>query len=165
MRKRLQSRRLRVALVVVTALLVGGGSAIAYYSSTGSGVGHATVAQPDPITIAAGATPSATEQLYPGGSGSVTVKITNPNPFAVRVNSLVLDTSQGTNGFSGPGNCDLSVLSYTTQTNGGSGWSVPKKNGSDGELDLDLQNAISMTTSAANACQAGSFTVYLKVGP
>jgi hypothetical protein len=165
MRERLKSRRARLALLVVSAMLVGGGSAIAYFASTGSGTGQATVGHPDPITISAGADPTATEQLYPGSSGSVTAKITNPNPFPVRVNSLVLDTTQGSNGFSGPGGCDLSVLSYTTQTNGGAGWTVPKHVASDGELDLDLTNAISMSTSAANACQGGSFTVYLKVGP
>ena len=152
-------------MFVVSALLVGGGSAIAYYSSTGSGTGQATIGSPDPITIAAGATPSSSEALFPGHSGSVTAHITNPNPFRVRINSLVLDTSQGTNGFSGSGGCDVSVLSYTTQTNGGLGWDVPKNNGSDGVLDLDLTGAISMSTSAANACQGGSFTVFLKVGP
>jgi len=165
MRQRLKSKRFWLVVIVVAALLVGGGSAFAYFGSTGRGTGVATVGHPEPITIAAGTAPSGSEQLFPGGSGSVTVQITNPNPFLVRVNALVLDTSRGSNGFSGPGGCDLSVLSYTTQTNGGLGWDVPKHTTSDGVLDLDLAGAVSMSTGAANACQGDSFTVFLKVGP
>ena len=165
MRKRFKRKRVRVVAFTLAALLAGGGSAVAYYSSTGSGTAAATVGQPDPISIAAGTAPTASEQLFPGGSGSVTATITNPNPFRVHINSLVLDTSHGTGGFAGPSGCDLSVLHYTTQTNGTTGWDVPKHVTLDGELDLDLADAISMDTTAANACQGGSFTVFLKVGP
>ena len=34
-----------------------------------------------------------------------------------------------------------------------------------GNLSVTLTNALSMTTSAANACQGASFTVYLAAGP
>jgi hypothetical protein len=33
-----------------------------------------------------------------------------------------------------------------------------------GSLSIDLASAVSMSTSAANACQGASYTVYLKVG-
>ena len=96
------------------------------------------------------------------------VTITNPNNFRVRIDSLVLDTSQGTSGFDvdgGHSSCDTSVLGFTTQNNSSAGWFVPAKvGGTDGSLSLDLSNAISMSSAAANACQGASFTVYLKPG-
>jgi hypothetical protein len=55
--------------------------------------------------------------------------------------------------------CVVSTLSFTTQTNGGAGWTVP----GNGSLPLTLASALSMSTSAANACQGATFTVYLKV--
>jgi hypothetical protein len=166
MTHKFKSRRLRVVAIAAAAVLGGGGSAIGFFATAGSGIGHATVGNPDPITIAAGATPSASEQLFPGGTGSVTARITNPNPFRIHINSLLLDTAQGTDGFSGPGGCDLSALHYTAQTNGTTGWDVPKRDShGDGVLDLDLEDAVSMDTEATDACQGGPFTVYLKVGP
>ena len=90
--------------------------------------------------------------------------ITNPNVVDIRVGSLALDTSQGTGGFAvdgGHSGCGLAVLSFTTQTNAGAGWTVTGS----GNLSVTVTNALSMTTAAANACQGASFTVYLAAGP
>jgi hypothetical protein len=152
----------RLALFgVAVALVSGGGGAFAYSTATGSGTASAQVAgTTGNVTLSAG-TPSSA--LYPGGSGDVALQISNPNSSSVHLPSLVLDTSQGTNGFAVDGShsgCDVSTLSFTPQDNGGSGFDVPA-----GSSTLDLTNAISMGTSAASACQGASFTVYLKVGP
>ena len=96
MRKRFKSRRLRLLAFVAVALLAGGGSAVAYFTTAGSGSGNASVATAQAVTITAG-TP--TSQLYPGGSADVAATFSNPNPSPVRVNSLLLDTSQGSSGF------------------------------------------------------------------
>ncbi len=88
--------------------------------------------------------------------------VTNPNAAQIRVGSLALDTSQGTGGFAVDGAhsaCGLATLSFTTQTNGGAGWTVPGS----GALPVTLTNALSMGNGAANACQGAAFTVYLKV--
>jgi hypothetical protein len=82
----------------------------------------------------------------------------------VRVGSLALDTSQGTGGFAvdaAHSGCAVSALAFTTQTNGGAGWTVPGS----GSLPVTLTAAVSMSTSAGNACQGATFTVYLQVGP
>ena len=89
--------------------------------------------------------------------------VTNPNPSAVQVGSLSLDTTQGTAGFAVDGAhaaCGVVTLSFTTQTNGGAGWTIP----ANGSSVLSLANSLSMSTDAANACQGASFTVYLKAG-
>jgi hypothetical protein len=164
--RRLFGRRwVRVAAVAVGALALGGG-VFAYFTATGSGQARASITGADPVTITA-ATP--TTALYPGGSADVAATIDNPNPFPVHLPSLVLDTSQGTdNGFSetgAQGACDLSTLSFNgPQTDGGNDFVVPKKDVSDGTLDLDLPDALSMGTHAQTGCQGATFTVYLKVG-
>jgi hypothetical protein len=145
-----------------TALALSGG-AVAYYSATGNGSSTASVASPDPLSIAA-RTPTA-NLLYPGGSGEVDATVSNPNPFPLRINSLVLG-SGGIGVDSSHSGCDTSALHFTSQSNGGAGWNVPAKVGAtNGTLDLALTGAINMDTSAANACQGATFTVSLATGP
>jgi hypothetical protein len=161
--KTLRNRLPRVA-VALAALAIAGG-ALAYWSTVGSGSGSASSADTQAVTISVG---SPTSQLYPDGSAAVALTISNPNGFQVSIPSLALDTSQGTNGFDVDGAhsaCDVSTLSFAPQSNSGAGWNVPPKIGTtDGSLDVDLADAISMSGSAANACQGATFTVYLKVG-
>lgn len=154
-------RRLKTALAALVALALAAG-AFAYWTSLGSGSGSASAGDAQPVTLSAG-TPTA--QLYPGGIADVRLTVSNPNPFEAHLNSLQLDTSQGASGFAVDGahsGCDLSTLDFTTQN---AGWVAPPKVGTtDGTLDIDLSEAISMDLGAANACQGASFTVYLKVG-
>jgi len=157
-----RSTTVRLAAAVTAALAVAGG-AFAFYTSTGQGGGSASVASPDPLTITA-QTPGS-GLLYPGASGAVDATISNPNPFPVRVNSLVL----GGSGISVDGphsGCDTAALHYATQDNGGAGWDVPPRVGAtNGTLDVALASAISMDTSAADACQGATFTISLATGP
>ncbi len=156
------SRKAKLAAAFVIALIATGG-ALAYYTAAGTGSGSASVGSPDPLTITA-ATPT-NGLLYPGASGEVDVTISNPNDFPVRVNSLILD-SGGIVVDSGHPGCDTTALHYTTQNNGGAGWSVPARVGvTNGALSLELSSAVSMDAGAANECQGATFTVYLKTGP
>ena len=166
MRRRFQSRRVKLLAAFVVALCLAGG-AFAYWTSTGSGSGSATVGNAQAVTITAGVTP--TTALYPGTTGDVTVHITNPNLFSVHIGTLAIDPSQPTNGFSAsPAGCNFTgtpALSFTAQTSGGLGWTVPKHTTSDGVLDLDLTGSIQMNTNAVNACQGATFTVFLVATP
>ena len=164
MRRRIESRKTLLAVVAaVAAALALSSGAIAYYSSTGSGSSPASVGSPDPLTIAA-RTPTAS-LLYPGASAEVDATVSNPNPFPVRINSLVLG-SGGIAADSGHAGCDTSALHFTSQSNGGNGWDVPAKVGAtDGTLDVALAGAIAMDTTAANACQGATFTISLEAGP
>jgi hypothetical protein len=157
-------RRLIVLAVAVVALVVVplGGIAYAYWTKTGAGAGNGSNATAVAITLSPG-TPTAA--LYPGGLTSVVLTATNTNTSAVRIGSLALDTARGTGGFAvdaGHSGCSVAALSYTTQTNGGNGWDVPAKVGAvDGTLAITLASSLAMSTSAANACQGATFTVYL----
>lgn len=155
---RRRSVRLAALLVLVVAFA---GSAAAFLTSTGVGVGSSSVAATtDPVTISA-ATPAA--KLYPGASSDVALHLANPNGSAAHIGSLVLDVSQGVNGFevdSDHAGCDTSALAYTSQGNGGDGYTVAAH----GSVDVHLADSVTMDGAAANACQGATFSIYLKAG-
>ena len=129
----------------------------ALWSGPGSGSGSLPVETVSAVTLTPG---SPTTALYPGTSGDVAVSIVNGNTYRAYIGSLVLDTTQGSNGFAvtgGQPGCDPAALTYTTQSNAGAGWFVPAGS----TLDLDLPNAIALDTSAASECQGATFVVYL----
>jgi hypothetical protein len=151
--------RTSVLLLATTIFVVVGGAAFAFWTTSGSGSAAVTTSGTAALTLSP-ATPTA--ELYPGGQAAVVATVANPNASTVRIGSLALDSTQGDGGFSvdaaHPG-CAASTLSFTTQTNGGAGWTVPGH----GSLPLTLAGALSMSTSADNGCQGATFTVYLKV--
>ena len=163
---RLLGRRATRIVLAGAAVLALASAALAFWTSAGSGSATATAGSAQAVTVTPG-TPS--PNLYPGGQTDVALTISNPNPFPVHVGSLALDLARGAAGFGVDGthgSCDLSALSFASQTNGGSGWSVPPKIGStDGSLAIDLPGALSMATNAPGSCQGASFSVYLTAGP
>jgi hypothetical protein len=154
-----------LAGLVVIALSTGG-VATAFWTGAGGGRGAGTTGTLEAVTLGPGS-PAAT--LYPGGRAGVMLVITNPNPSAVQVESLVLDASRGVGGFAvdvGHVGCTVTSLSLAAQTNGGTGWVVPAKAGAtDGRLAVTLADALSMSTAGADACQGANITVYLAAGP
>ena len=153
-------RALTLVLLVLLPVLGAIGAAVAYWNSTGTGSATSTVASSASLTLAPG-TPAAS--LYPGGSSDVSLAVTNPNPGTVVLRSLALDTTRGTGGFAvdaGHSGCALSALSFTTNNNGGAGWTIAA-----GSQVVNVAGPLAMSTSAADACQGATFTVYLKAGP
>ncbi|MGZ4333579.1 MAG: hypothetical protein ACXVRJ_04835 [Gaiellaceae bacterium] len=145
-------------MAVAAAVLAGG--AAAFWLVLGNGSTGSQAGTVSAVTLAPAATST---PLFPGGTADVAVSVVNGNPGRIFVGSLLLDTGQGTSGFSvdgGHSGCNLAALGYTTQTNGGSGWSVPGSS----TLPLDLSGAVSLSTSAVSACQGAQVTVYLQVG-
>jgi hypothetical protein len=153
-----------LAVPLLAGLLLCAG-AVAYWTAPGSGAAATALANRQPLTLSTG-TPTA--QLYPGVSADVAVTLSNPNTAAVHVASLALEPTQGSGGLgvdAAHAGCELSALNFTTQTNGSSGWTVPAKVGStEGSLALDLPNAVTMSASAASACQGASFSIFLRAG-
>jgi hypothetical protein len=158
---RYQKRLFPSLLIVILAVAVGG-PAHAVWSGAGSGTGSGTAGTNVAVTLSP-ATPVA--NLFPGGQADVVLTISNPNSSTARISSLALDTTQGTSGFSvdaSHSGCAVTTYSFTTQTNGTTGWTVPAKvGGVNGTLSVTLTNAVAMSVSAANACQGATATVYL----
>jgi hypothetical protein len=153
-------------LLVIMTLSALGGIAAAVWSAVGSGSGSASTASTVAVTLSPG---TASTLLYPGGSADVVLSVSNSNVATVRIGSLSLDTSRGTAGFSVDGNhvgCVLSALTFTSQTNGTTGWTVPGKIGTvNGSLVITLAGSLAMAGTAANACQGATFTIFLTGQP
>ncbi|HWE07828.1 MAG TPA: hypothetical protein VG325_00655 [Solirubrobacteraceae bacterium] len=81
----LHSKRGRVALGIVAAMATAGG-ALAYFTTTGSGTGAATVGASSALTIH-GASAST---LYPGTSSTVSFTVDNPSPGKQQVGTIHL---------------------------------------------------------------------------
>ena len=151
------SRRVLYPLTGVLAVCACTG-ALAFWQAGGTGAGQAAaLAGPSAVTITGG---TAAQSLLPTGapSGDVSARLTNPNPFSVRIRSLALDTAQGNSGFST--NAVGCALSFATQDNAGAGWTVP----AGGTLTLSLADSMTMGTGAATACQGRTFSVYMRAG-
>lgn len=164
--KRVLHKRIAPLVVVLAMGLAGTSIAVAYWTTSASGGGTAATGSAQAITLSAGAP---TGLLYPGGQGDVALTIVNPNLSRVHIAVLSLSGGQGAGGYdvdSAHSGCATSALSYATQTNGGLGWSVPARVGTtDGSLSLQLADALSLSASAAGACQGATFAVYLSASP
>jgi hypothetical protein len=151
-----------MSAVAFAVFAVGAGGALAYYQTTARGNAPSSIGDIAQLVISPG---TASPTLFPGGSGDVALTVTNPNRVAVRIGSLSLDTSHGAGGFAvdaAHGGCASPALAFTQQDNGGSGWLVPPHAGGvDGQLQLDLSDAVAMGLGADDACQGATFTVYL----
>jgi hypothetical protein len=157
----MRRRSLLIVLPVVAsgALMLGAPAGGRWSPGPTTGAGNAIVGTAALVVISAGTT---TSVLFPTGApgGDVAVRLTNPNAAGVRISRLALDTTRGTAGFAVDSShvaCTPPSLLYTTQTNGGAGWTVPKSS----SLDVHLANAISLATTASSACQGATFSVYL----
>jgi hypothetical protein len=94
--RRRWSRRRRVISAILGCLLTGGAAFAATNwlvglngGSDGLGQG-ATIAN---LSIAATASPSPANLLYPGSTGDVVITISNPNPYPVTITALSLPTN------------------------------------------------------------------------
>ena len=158
--RRIRRRGLLVAGVLALLTLGTITAASAFWTVSEDSSGTATTGTTQAVTLSQGLPTAA---LYPGGQAGVILTVTNPNTGSVRVESLALDTAQGMGGFTVDGAhsaCGVGGLSFTTQTNGGSGWTVA---GGDAP-SITLASSLSMSASAANTCQGAIFTVYLTAG-
>ena len=157
-----QPRRLTLGSTMLLAVLALGGAASAFWTAHGHGDGGAATETAVAVTLSP-ASPAA--QLHPGGSADVVLAISNPNEASVHIGSLALDTALGTLGFSADAEhpaCDLSLLGFTTATNGGAGWTVPGAlDGAAGTSAVTLTDAVAMSLDAPDGCQGAAFTVYL----
>lgn len=171
------SRRTKVVAVVAGATLAGTAAFATSNWIVGLNSGSSGEAQSADIsnlTIAAVASPSATNLLYPGASGDVVVTISNPNPYPVTITAFQLPTdttyAQGftTSALSTTQTGCLSttpsdvVWSDSTSTSGTSVTLttplVVAGSGQTGEpLTVTLTDAASMTASAPAECASTYF--------
>jgi hypothetical protein len=148
-------RKLVFALAAVGALVLSG-VLVAAWGTSGSGNGYAKAGTASALTIS-DASASTTGDLYPGGTGALKLKVTNPNPFPVRITSVTKQTG-GTITSDNGAACDASTgVTFTDQT----GLTLDLAGGA--TTTFTLPGAVSMSNASDNACQGAIFTIPVDV--
>lgn len=129
-------------------LLLAAGVAFAAWTATGTGSGYAKATSAQPLTTV-DVSASTTATLYPGATGDVYLRISNPNPYPVVVTDV---TGNGAITASN-GSCNASSVTYTDQT--GLTLNVPAS----GAASFTLSGAVQMSTAANDNCQGAVFTI------
>ena len=121
------TRRTLLALGATGSAFVISAIVFAAWLSSGSGSAYSKAGSSQALsTLDASASTSAT--LYPGVSGDVTLKVSNPNPFPVRVTSVSLNgTNADITPDAGHASCSPTGVSFANQT--GLSVDVPAKSG------------------------------------
>ena len=148
---------LAIAVALVLAV-VAGESAFAYWKAGGTGSGAGSTNTAGEVTLTSGA---GRGDLHPGASGRVTTVATNPNPGSVSIAGVALDRARADGGIvvdNAHPACPASAFSFTTQDNGGAGWTVT--GGSSRSIFLD--GALTMAATAPDGCQGAVVTIYLR---
>ena len=149
------SRKLFIVLAAVGALIVSG-TLLAAWNTTGSGNGYAKAGTASALTIG-DASASTSADLYPGSTGAVKLKVTNPNQFAVRITS-VAKQSGGTITSDKGAACNASTgVTFTDQT----GLALDVAAGA--TQTFTLSGAVSMSNASDNTCQGAIFTIPVDV--
>jgi hypothetical protein len=143
-------KRKAIVLVGVVAAAVAAGVAYAAWTASGSGSGYAKAGSAQVLTtLDASAVTSAS--LYPGATGSMTLKVNNQNPYPVRITSV---TGNGTITSDKGAACDASTgVTFTNQT--GLALDVPASS----NATFTLAGAVSMSNASDNSCQGAVFTI------
>jgi hypothetical protein len=147
-------RRTVVAAAAVSVGAVGMNAAAAYFTSPGSGTGAASVGTVA-VTVSATAGTPATP-LYPGSTGDVTLKVSNPHDSAVTLKKV---EGNGTiTPDAGHASCSPTGVTFTDQTSLNT--NLPANTN---DIPIDLAGAASMSAASANGCQGATFTLPVKV--
>jgi len=148
---------LRRALVVTTVVgaTLGGGIAVAAWTSSGSGAAGAkagTASAPTTGTVDAAAL--TTGLLYPGVQGTALIRITNPNPYPVKVSAITANGTATATG--GTGTCAGTGVTWVAQQP-----NSPLAAGA--TATITLTNAVSMLSTADDGCQGAVFSIPVTV--
>jgi hypothetical protein len=146
-------RRSLLLIALASCVVIGLASvaAYAYFTSAGTGTGSASVGTVAAVSISS-ATVSPSTPLLPGGTGDVTLKVTNPGGFAVTLVS-VAGTAGAITADSGHPGCTTTGVTFTSQT-GLSTVIAP-----DSTAAIDLPGAAAMSTASSPGCQGATFSI------
>jgi hypothetical protein len=170
---------LKIVSMVCGILLAGVGAYAATNWVVGLNAGSSGEGQSATVsnlTVTAVASPTATNLLYPGGTGDVVVTISNPNPFPVTITALQLPTNATyATGYTTSAlattqaGCLAStpsdvIWNYSTATTGSSHTlTSPLTVGASGQannpLAVTFTNDASMTAAAPAACASTYFSM------
>jgi hypothetical protein len=145
------TRRSAVILVAAAVATAVAGTSYAYWTTTGSGSGSSSAGDMTIEIQALAVGDEAEKALYPGGNGNALVRVHNPNAFPVDVISVV------SNG-EATADCATPAVTFVDQT-----LTSPVTIAANSAWTLELEDAVSMRTTASDACQGKEIEVPVKV--
>lgn len=145
--------------LVVSSSLVGAsvvsGIAFAAWTADGTGSGYAQAKSAQAVSSASAAADTVA-QLYPGATGDLKVRVTNPNDYAVQVTSISLGTGSIV---SGDAACDAS---NGVSFDGATGLTAVVPAHSTGTL-ITLPSSVHMSNASVTECSGETFTVPVSI--
>jgi hypothetical protein len=150
------ARKSRIAAAAVTLAVMGvAGLVYAAWLATGTGSGSAKAKTAQALTTV-DVSASTTATLYPGASGDVVIKVSNPNPYPIQVTGV--SGNGAVTADSGHSTCGSDAqhptgVSFTNQS------SLAINVAANSSTQATLTGAASMTNSSDDSCQGATFTV------
>jgi hypothetical protein len=139
-------------LVLGAAAAVGIGIAAWSVSGTGNGSTKAVTAS---VLTLADASAFTSADLYPGATGNLKLRVTNPNSFPIRITAV---SGNGTITSDKGAACDASTgVTFTNQ----SGLTLDV--GASATATVTVASSVSMSNASDNSCQGAVFTVPVTV--
>ncbi len=150
------SKKLFVVTGVGLAATLAAGIAIAAWSVSGSGTGYAKAGTASALTLS-DASASTTADLFPGSTGSVKLRVSNPNPFPVRITAVAgngaITSDKGAT-------CNASTgVTFTNQ----SGLTLDLLANETNKVFTLATTAVAMSNASDNTCQGAVFSVPVTV--
>ena len=156
MRITLKSRKKLFVAATMLAAFVAVGVGIAAWSVSGSGTGYAKASTASALTLS-DASASTTADLYPGASGTVKLKVSNPNPFPVRITAV---SGNGTITSDKGAACDAATgVAFVNQT----GLTLDLAASASNQVLTLAAGSVTMSNASDNSCQGAIFSIPVSV--
>jgi len=146
----MKSHKRLIGVGIPLVALVAAGLVYAAWTTSGSGSGYAKAQSAQALTTV-DVSATTTASLYPGASGNVQIRISNPNPYPVRVTSVAGNGPITAD--AGHATCVTTGVTFTNQTG------LTADVAANSTLDRTFNGAAAMTNASDNGCQGATFTI------
>lgn len=153
----IRARAGRVLSLLVGAVLaltagLGSGVATAYWTTTGTGIGSATTASPQAVTLIA-ATGTVFDKLIPGGTADLLVALNNPNSYAVTITGISQQTGTPIVAAGSIGTCTVTGVSVPTRPD----LTITVASGDN--VTVHVPAGAAMSAASDSGCQGATFRI------
>ncbi len=152
---KLTRKRIALAGLVAALVAVAAGLVYAAWLANGTGSGYAKAASAQQLTTV-DVSASTTATLYPGATGDLLIKVSNPNPYPVKVTDVTGNgtiTADAAHSTCGSDAQHPTGVTFTDQH--GLSISVPANS----SAQATLASSVQMSNASDNSCQGATFTV------
>jgi hypothetical protein len=141
----------RTAVITLVVVIVAGIASVAWAAWSVTGNAKATATAASVTALQATATPQS--NLYPGAKAAIEVSVTNPNEFAIEVQSFTSGAAVQVDG--DHDGCDADNVVVLNKN------ALKLRVDGDGTEQFTVPEAVMMIEDAPQACQGASFVITL----